>query len=97
MRRFAIRDALFMDLADHLAAAIERRHRGKVRMLAIEYADAGRAVQLVPGKNVEIAIKRAYIDIEMHRRLTAVDQDRNSPRTRQFHNCPDRNDRSQGV
>ena len=45
------------DRADHVAAAQERRHRLEQRSPAVEHADAGRAVQLVAGGDVEVAVR----------------------------------------
>ena len=50
------------DRADHVAAALIRRHRFQQRGLAVEHADAGRAEHLVPGEGVEIAIERLHVD-----------------------------------
>src|SRR5882757_6305297 len=38
MRRIAISNAILEYLADHLAAAVERRHRGEVLVFAVERA-----------------------------------------------------------
>src|ERR1044071_3574379 len=73
VRRLAIGDAVLEHLADHLAAAVERRHGGEMRVLAIEHADAGRPVQLMARDGVEIAVEIAHVDLEMDRRLRAVD------------------------
>src|SRR3977135_2906072 len=66
MRRIAISNAILEYLADHLAAAVERRHRGEVLVFAVERADPGRAVKLVTGHTIEIAADVLHVDIEMH-------------------------------
>ena len=50
--------------------------------LAVEHADAGRAVELVPGGDVEVAAERLHVDRHVRRRLRAVDQDRHAARVR---------------
>ena len=82
VRRLAVGDAVLEHLADHLAAAVERRHGGKMLVFAVEHADPGRAVKLVAGEGVKIAIDVAHVDVEMHRRLRAVEQHRNAARMR---------------
>ena len=47
----------------------ERRHRLEQRLAAVQHADAGRAVQLVPGRHVEIAVERLHVDRQVIRRL----------------------------
>ena len=42
----------------------------------------GRPVELVAGEDVEIAADVLHVDVEMHRRLAAVDQHRNAARMR---------------
>ena len=44
--------------------------------LAVQHADAGRAVQLVAGRDVEVAVERLHVDRHVIRRLRAVDQHR---------------------
>ena len=97
VRRLAIGDAILEHFADHLAAAVERRHRGEVLVLAVERADAGRAVQLVAGEHVEVAADVLHVDFEMHRRLAAVDQHRNAARMRDAHDLLDRHDGAERV
>jgi hypothetical protein len=84
-------------LADHLAAAVERPHRHQMLVLAVEHADAGRAVQLVAGEDVEIAVDVLHVDVEMHRGLAAVDQHRNAARMRELHHLLDRHDGAERI
>src|SRR3979409_2190915 len=72
MRRLAVGDAILRHLADHLAPAIKGRHGGQMPMLAVEHADAGRSVELVPGDDVEVAVEIADVDVEVNRPLRAV-------------------------
>src|ERR1700722_6946486 len=78
VRRIAIGDPVFRDLADHLAAAIVGPHRREMRVLSIEHADAGRTVELVAGEDVEVAVDIPDIDGQMNAGLAAVDQDRDT-------------------
>ena len=73
VRRLAIGDAVLEHLADHLAAAVERRHGLEMLVLAVEHADAGRPVELVTGEDVEIAAEVLHVDVEMDGGLRAVD------------------------
>ena len=82
VRRIAVSDAVLEHLADHLAAAVERRHGGKMRVFAVEHADAGRPIDLVAGEGIEVAVDVAHIDVDVHRGLRAVDQHRNAVRVR---------------
>src|SRR4029453_1556336 len=73
MRRIAIGDVILKYLADHLAAAGERGHRGKMLVLAIKDPDPGRPIQLVASADIEIAADILHVDIEMHSALRAID------------------------
>ena len=84
VRRLAIGDAVLEHFADHLAAAVERRHGGEQIVFAVQHADAGRAIKLVAGEDVEIAVEIAHVDVQMHRALRAVDQHRNAARMREL-------------
>ena len=70
------------DRADHVAAALIRRHRFEQRGLAVEHADAGGPEQLVPGEGVEIAVERLHVDRHVRHGLRAVDQHRDAARVR---------------
>src|SRR5439155_15020132 len=83
VRRIAVGDAVEEHLADHLAAAVEGRHGHEMLMLAVEYADTGRAVELVAGEDEKIAVEIRNIDVEMDGRLGPVDQHRNAARMRE--------------
>jgi hypothetical protein len=73
VRRIAVSDVVLEHFADHLAAAIERRHRGEMLVFTVKHADAGWPVELVAGEGVKIAIKLAHVDVEVHRSLRAVE------------------------
>jgi hypothetical protein len=45
--------------ADHVTTADERRHLFEQRPAAVQHADAGGAVGLVPGPRVEVGVDRA--------------------------------------
>ena len=65
-------------LADHLAAAEERRHRLQMLALRPQRAGTGRASILCPVKRVEIAAQRLHVDRPVRHRLRAVDQQRDA-------------------
>jgi len=69
VRRIAIGHPIPPHFADHFAAAIVRPHGYQMLVLGIEHTDPGGSVQLVAGKNVEIAIDVADVDRQMHRRM----------------------------
>jgi hypothetical protein len=62
------------DGADHVPATDERRHLLEQRAPAVEDADPGRTVGLVPRPGVEVGIDRAQVDRQLRHRLGAVDQ-----------------------
>ena len=62
------------DGPDHVAAADERRHLLEQLAAAVQHADPGRPVGLVPGPGVEVGVDRAQIDGDLRHRLAAVDQ-----------------------
>src|SRR6185437_11983541 len=74
VRRWGIGDALGGYRVDHLAAALIGPHGLEQLLFAVKHADAGRAVKLMSGEGIEIAIEVLNIDREMHRALGAVDQ-----------------------
>ena len=67
-----------MHVADHLAAALVRRHGGQPLRLAVEHADAGRPVELVAGEDVEVDVEVLHVDRQVHGGLAAVDQHRDA-------------------
>ena len=67
------RGALEADGLDHVAAAEERRHRLEDLAAAVQDADAGRAVGLVPGPGVEVGADGGDVDGDLRHGLRAVD------------------------
>ena len=63
-----------MDLADHLAAAQEGRHRLEQLGAGPERARAGRPQRLVPREDVEVAAQLRHVDRQVRDCLGAVDQ-----------------------
>ena len=80
-----IGDAVEMHFVDHLAAAAEGRQALGPFLLHIEHADAGRAVELVAGRDVEIAVEVLHVDRHMHARLAAVEQHGDAARVGEAH------------
>ena len=60
---------------DHGAAALPRRHGGENLGPRPQHADAGRAIQLVAGQHIEIAIERRHVEREARRGLAAIDHE----------------------
>ena len=63
-----------VDLADHVAAELVRRHGVEQLRAAPEHADAGRSEGLVAGEGVEVATERRDVDLEVRGGLAAVDE-----------------------
>ena len=97
VRRFAIGDAVFVNFADHLAAAEKRRHGFEMRHLAVQNADAGWAVELMAGHHIEVAVDVLHIDIHMHGGLRAIDQHRNAARMRKLNDFLYRHDGAERI
>ena len=68
-----------------------------MRVLGVEHADAGRAVKLVTGEDVEVAVDVLHVDRQMNRGLAAVDQHRNAAGVRELHHVLDRHDGAERV
>src|SRR5262245_1281764 len=66
-------------------------------LLAIENANAGRAVHLMAAENVEITIEALYINFQVRDRLGAVDQDGNAVAVRSFDDALHWIDRAQRI
>ena len=74
VRRLGVGDDILGHIGDHLAAAAERAQPLQRFRLAIEHADAGRAVDLVAGQHIVVAVHVAHIDGHVHGSLTAIHQ-----------------------
>ncbi len=85
------------DGADHVAAALVRRHRLEERRLSVEHADARRTVDLVARERVEVAVEGPHVDGHPRRRLRAVDEDHRPAGVGELRDLPDRQDRAEGV
>ena len=66
------------DRLDHLSPAHVRRHRLKPLLLSIQHAGAGRAVHLVPGERVEVAVQLLDVNFRVDAPLRAVHKHRNA-------------------
>ena len=82
---------------DHVPAAEERRHRLEDLRAAVQHADAGRAVDLVAGPDVEVGVDLADVDRDLRDRLRAVDADDRTGGVRARDDVGDRVDRAGGV
>ena len=96
-RKFVERRVLVSDLANHVAAREERRHRVEQGPFPVKKTDAGRAAHFVAARHEEIDVERAHVDGEMRRGLRAVDQDDRSGRVRARHDVRERRDRAERV
>ena len=72
MRNLGPGRTLRRHILDHLTAEQEGWHLLKKRLLAIQRADAHRAINLVAGKGKEINVEVGHINRHMRHRLCAV-------------------------
>ena len=86
MRRLAVADSILEHFADHLAAAVERRHGREMLVPAVEHPDAARPIELVAGEDIEIATNILHVDVEVDRGLCPIEQDRNAAGMGATHN-----------
>ena len=66
-------------------------------VFGIEHADAGRAVELVTGKGVEVAVDIPDVDAQVNGGLAAVDQHRNAAGMGDLHHLLDRHDGAERI
>ena len=86
-----------LDLADHVAAGHERRHRVEQLAAAPQDAGAGRAQHLVAGEDVEVGAQLLHVDRQVRHRLGAVDEDERAGGVGHLDHLADRVDRAQRV
>ena len=96
-RRLGPRGLEVADPGDHVPAAQERRHRLQDRAPAVQHADAGRPVGLVPGPDVEVGVQLGDVDRQRRHGLGAVHQDHGAGRVRAARDLRDRVDRPDDV
>src|SRR4029079_16762267 len=78
VRRDGVGHLILGHIADHLAAALVGPHGLQVVLLAVEHADAGRAVKLMTCEGIEIDVEVLDVDRKVHRALRAVGEHRNA-------------------
>ena len=86
-----------MDLADHLAAGEERRHRLEQLAPRPERARAHRGEHLVAAERVEVGPEVLDVDRHVRHGLGAVDEDERAGRVGHLDHLADRVDRAQRV
>ncbi len=86
-----------VDLADHLAAGEERRHRLEQRPAAPQRARPGRRQHLVAAERVEVAPDGRDVDRDVRHGLGAVDQHQRARLVGPARHVLDRVDRAQRV
>ena len=72
VRNVVVRRLLESDGADHVSAALIRRHGFKQAGLAVERTDTRRPEDFVAREGVEIAIERPHVNPQVRRGLGAV-------------------------
>ncbi len=85
------------DLGDHVAATEQRLGLQQPIALAVQHADAGRAIGLVPGPDVEVRVDRAHVDRDLRHGLRSVDHRDDAVSARLGHDLGNRVDRAQHV
>ncbi len=96
-RRIVERRAFEGDAANHAAATLPWRHRGKVFLLPVKCAYPGGAVDLVAREREEVAVQLADIDAQMRRRLRAIDEHGHARIVRATHQLGHRQHRAECV
>ena len=86
-----------VDLADHLAAGQERRHRLEQLAPRPQRARAHRRQHLVAAEGVEVAAERPDVDRHVRHGLGAVDQDQRARGVGHLGHLADRVDRAERV
>src|SRR5690606_14235895 len=66
VRRMIVADLILADVLDHFSAALKGSHLLEHFPAPVQYADPGRAVELVAGEHIEISAKIAHIHRDMH-------------------------------
>ena len=84
-------------VADHVAAALPRRHDLQQFFLGVNGADAGGAENLVPGEDEEVAAELLHVDRDVGDRLRAVDQHAGAVALGHLGHLGHRQDRAQAV
>ena len=97
VRRIGEGRAFEAHLADHFAAAEERRHRLEMFTAGPKHAGSGRTEHLVAGQGIEVAAERAHVDRQVRRRLRTVDQQRDAATAAFAREPGDRIDRAEHV
>ena len=91
------REAVDVDVADHLATAEERRHRVEELGARPEAADPGGPEHLVAGETDEVGVPLAHVDGEVRDGLRGVDEDLRPRGVRGVGERPDLVDRAEHV
>ena len=87
-----------VDLADHVAAAHERRHRlEELGLRPHRTPEPSRGEHLVPAEHVEVAADRRHVDRDVRHGLRPVDEDERAGLVRLAGHLLDRVDRAQRV
>src|ERR1019366_1243154 len=78
------------DRQDHVAAPLVGGHLFEQLAPAVENADAGRPVHLVPGQRVEVTAERLHVNGEVGGSLRAVNEDAGPRSVGDLRDGPDR-------
>ena len=90
-------EAVEADVADHLAAAEERRHRVEQLVAGPQRADPGRAEHLVRREGDEVGVPRLHVGRDVRHELARVDEDERAVRVRGVGERTDVVDRAEHV
>jgi hypothetical protein len=85
------------DVANHVAAALPRRHGVQQVGLPVQDPDAGRSEHLVSRKCVPVAVKILNVDAHVRHRLSPVDEHPRAVAMRHRHHLARRGHRPEGI
>ena len=97
VRQVGVRRPLERDRADHVAAALVRRHLLQELTPSPQHADAGRAKQLVAAEDVEIAAEVLHVDRRVADPLCAINENPRADLPRLGNDPLDVDDRAERV
>ena len=97
LRRRLIEGLLEGHILNHVSPALPRRHLIQHFGLPINYTDAGRRKDLVPGEDIEVAVDGLHIDAHMRDRLRPIHQHASAVAMRCFDHFFHRHNRTQRI
>ena len=97
VRQFTVGNFVNGNGLNHLPAALVWRHGVEHLRFGVKHTDAGRAIRLVAGENIKIAVEVLDVHAHVHGRLAAINEHGDAARVRQPHNLLDGNQCAQHI